>query len=504
MYSIESMWFSDFWVINRMEPCANWNQLPGEVLLKIFQYLDSDLDICRAAQVSKHWHGVAEDPTLREVLILDTLGSNFSKGNQFSDTANRSSPESSSSLLANDDFVGEIEESLAMLPKRCSKLVSLDVRRIPSNCIQGLLVSFINECPDLQEITFHSTLPALSNFLLCQMSHSSRIQVLTIDASLLTSDNSYEQLACCSALESVTYTAIGETNPYQFLIGLQVFFSECVSALSRITLPEDSPVSAATISNNLVELICRRYHASLVSLLMWPVRLSSAVVEALCSMPFLDNLCLFEAKFSRFTAALWEKLNTKLKSVRIFHITHSVFSPRIVDRFEAQKYSAVQEFVCESCEFDEDSSLIKFINKFDNVRNLEFYLHYGVSREVVSNIREKFRKLESLSLSDLKLPMCSDSERNLIKSVSLLGRRGLKSLSLAFIREQEEDADPATELEVIRAKLGRVLRTCELSIELDTIWISCKDINNEKLVGFCNFCINITKSWSGFVISVYT
>ena len=121
-----------------MEPFDGWHQLPGEVLLKIFQYLDSDLDICRAAQVSKHWHSVAEDPTLREVLVLDTLGTNF-RGNQVSaDSPSRLSPESSSSILSQcEDVVGDIEESLAMLPKRCSKLVSLGLRRIPSNCTPG-------------------------------------------------------------------------------------------------------------------------------------------------------------------------------------------------------------------------------------------------------------------------------------------------------------------------------------------------------------------------------
>ena len=190
-------------------------------------------------------------------------------------------------------------------------------------------------------------------------------------------------------------------------------------------------------------------------------------------MPSLDNLCLFEAKFSRFTPQLWNKLNCKLKSVRIFHITHSVFTPRIVDHFEADKYMSIQEFVCESCEFDEDSSLIKFVNKFDNVRNLEFYLHYGVSPEVVSNICRFFTKLESLSLSDLKLPICFEVELNLIINVALLSRRNLKSLSLAFIREQQEDLDQELELEQIRAKLESVLHGCELSIELDTLYIDC-------------------------------
>lgn len=72
-------------------------------------------------------------------------------------------------------------------------------------------------------------------------------------------------------------------------------------------------------------------------------------------------------------------------------------------------------------------------------------------------------------MSDLKLPICVESERSLIKSVSLLSQRILKSLSLAFITEQDEDVDPAIELEEIRAKLAKVFLNCELSLEIDTI-----------------------------------
>ena len=450
--------------------------LPPEVLLKVFQFLDSDLDICRCAQVSRHWHDVAEDPTLREVLTIDTLGSGSILNSSDSSAHNSPSESNGSPSLVSDVPVGEVEESLALLPKRCSKLVSLELRQVPPNCIDGLLASFISECQELQDLTLSLMTPPLRNFVICQVALVSHVRHLTIEAALLCNENAYEQLSACQMLESITFTANGNFNSYQFMIGLQIMFSECNSPLAKIALPEYAPLSSNTLSINLVQLICSRFERTLVTFNMWPVRSTDQVVDSLSSLPYLTNLSLFEAKFSRFSTELWERLRQKIKECSVLQISHSAFSKQVVDLFGKTEYTDIRELICVSCEFDDDTSLIKFLNRFKNVVNLEFHLHYGLSSRVLAEICRNFARVEHLTLSDLTVPE-NDVERiEFLKIFKENELKRLKQLSLAFIRKEEDSQNTKTceDWNVDVARLREMMKgvldsECELLIELDAI-----------------------------------
>jgi len=140
--------------------------------------------------------------------------------------------------------------------------------------------------------------------------------------------------------------------------------------------------------------------------------------------------------------------------------------------FKPSGFPGVHEFVCVSCEFDDDTCVKSFLDRFRTAANLEFHLHYGLSNDVLSHICTTFTHVQNLTLSDLNFPLCPNRSHEILQGFSKLKKEHLKSLSLAFIGKQEdqdETFDSINEIGRLRHIFQTVYKACDINIEMDAI-----------------------------------